>query len=994
MKYTTILLGLFAVASTAEVFAMFDPPEAFWTDAKAVALAKAIDHDDAKEIDKLVAHGADVNVVGKEDMVPLAWAALRHKKSAFRRLLEHGADPNHPVRVYDSPLHMAAGKADDAEWVRLALQHGGDPNLDTSAGVVGHHTPVFAAIGPWQKENLALLIAAAADVNYRDSSATTPILYAAPLRRWDTIYVLFKAGADWRLRDDAGTDLLYLLVREAGESTAENMHWRGKVIDWVVAQGASFRDAEYMVTVKERSHKEIESWANERRGRLRRWRELVPQSAVDYCFRGIAYAAHGAYDRSLADFSKAIEIAPDNAASYLMRGRARSEKAASSDAPHNDYGSAIDDFSQAIRLDPNHANAYVERAASWSKIKEPARALSDYSEAIRIDPTNAVLYWRRADVRRAMSAASKDIDGLNEALADCDKSLALVRYDPRTYRARADVLAALEHFDEALLDYSKAINRDPNHADAYAGRARCWLASNEPDRAAADQRQASAYTNRYAEWIVTGQFQLILGNLAHAIDEDPNDPRANAHLGLLLATWPDIERRDGARALEYATKACDLTSWEDPEALAALAEAHASLNHFDEAVKWQTRAVEVESFEKPKLELKRRLKKLEYDRAMVRLTEAVEADPSAARNYWRRAEARWRHARDLEDEDEFSHAASDEFKLALADCDRAIALDPQDAMAFFVRGKCRNGNIAKEIEDYTEAIRLDPTLDAAYVARASTMIFNATMIGSFRSKEKPTVGFDQAIDDLTTALRLNPKSDWAWYKRGDAWMARGQHAKAAEDYTHAVDLDPKYAEYYISRARAWIAVGENDKAIADCESALALKPGSREVLAIRGDGWFAKKEYDRAIGDFEAARESEKRRMVLRAAGRFQPLLDDLTERVKKYPEDSRTYDELAMLFAACRDPKFRDAKKSLEFARKACELTHWKASTSLGALAAAHAEAGDFSEAIKWQTKALEAAREDASKDEYQRRLALYQQGKPYREGDQTTERSVNGTE
>ena len=45
-----------------------------------------------------------------------------------------------------------------------------------------------------------------------------------------------------------------------------------------------------------------------------------------------------------------------------------------------------------------------------------------------------------------------------------------------------------------------------------------------------------------------------------------------------------------------------------------------------------------------------------------------------------------------------------------------------------------------------------------------------------------------------------------------------------------------------------------------------------------------------------------------------------------------------------------------------------------------AHAEAGDFASAVKWQTKAMEMAPDDEKAD-YQYCLDLYLAGKPYHE-------------
>ena len=66
--------------------------------------------------------------------------------------------------------------------------------------------------------------------------------------------------------------------------------------------------------------------------------------------------------------------------------------------------------------------------------------------------------------------------------------------------------------------------------------------------------------------------------------------------------------------------------------------------------------------------------------------------------------------------------------------------------------------------------------------------------------------------------------------------------------------------------------------------------------------------------------------------------------------------------------------------ATKACELTDWKNEGWIDTLAAAYAESGDFTNAIKWQQKATELASAEEKAD-YHSRLALYKSGEPYRE-------------
>ena len=64
-----------------------------------------------------------------------------------------------------------------------------------------------------------------------------------------------------------------------------------------------------------------------------------------------------------------------------------------------------------------------------------------------------------------------------------------------------------------------------------------------------------------------------------------------------------------------------------------------------------------------------------------------------------------------------------------------------------------------------------------------------------------------------------------------------------------------------------------------------------------------------------------------------------------------------------------------------ACELRSWKNYWSLSYLAAAYAELGEFDEAVEMQREAIDWPRMRTKKKKHQRRLELYQAGKPYRE-------------
>jgi tetratricopeptide (TPR) repeat protein len=72
---------------------------------------------------------------------------------------------------------------------------------------------------------------------------------------------------------------------------------------------------------------------------------------------------------------------------------------------------------------------------------------------------------------------------------------------------------------------------------------------------------------------------------------DAQSPSGYNGAAWILATHPAAELRNGARAVELATKACELTKWKDASYLDTLAAAYAERGQFDKAVEWQEKAV-------------------------------------------------------------------------------------------------------------------------------------------------------------------------------------------------------------------------------------------------------------------------------------------------------------------------------------------------------------------------------------------------------------------
>lgn len=256
----------------------------------------------------------------------------------------------------------------------------------------------------------------------------------------------------------------------------------------------------------------------------------------------------------------------------------------------------------------------------------------------------------------------------------------------------------------------------------------------------------------------------------------------------------------------------------------------------------------------------------------------------------------------------------------------------------------KKGEFGKGMSDAKEAIRLNPEYFNGYNERGII----------YRHTGNP----DQAIGSFDTAIHLNPNFARAYNNRGNAYADKGDYNQAIRDYSEAIRRQDRtmQSDFYLNRAETYKEIGALDKASADCDQAIRINPTDAKVYMNRASVRSAKGDYRGAASDLEQA--------------------------TRLSPKDVWILANFSWLQATCPEDSLRNGKQALEKSKRASELTHWQDYHLVDDVAAACAETGDFDNAIKYETQALNLKGINATtRKAMQERLELYRQHKPYRQ-------------
>jgi tetratricopeptide (TPR) repeat protein len=274
--------------------------------------------------------------------------------------------------------------------------------------------------------------------------------------------------------------------------------------------------------------------------------QLNPDYAEAYNNLGAALLRKGQTDEAIASCQKALQLKPGYAEAYNNLGSALIQKGQTDEA--------MDDFQKALSIKPNYVEAQYNLANAWLQKGRGDQALIEFQKVLAIQPDHA-------DAHNNLGNLFFQKGELDQAIGQYQSALAIKPDNIEACDNLGMALARKGRTDEAITYYRKALQINPGDVESL-------------------DLLAAALLRR-------GQLDEAIAHLQKALAIQPDYTAAQQNLGRaawVLATSTDPSIRNGAKAVELARQAVELSGGKDPVMLGTLAAAYAEAGNFPEAI--------------------------------------------------------------------------------------------------------------------------------------------------------------------------------------------------------------------------------------------------------------------------------------------------------------------------------------------------------------------------------------------------------------------------
>jgi tetratricopeptide (TPR) repeat protein len=293
---------------------------------------------------------------------------------------------------------------------------------------------------------------------------------------------------------------------------------------------------------------------------------------------------------ALAEVAAVVEKTPDQIAARLLQSQIlRTLKR---------YDEALDTLAKIAELAPSSPLPHQYRGEIYREMGQFDKAIEEFSRVLQIEPDMDLALIRRAE-------AYFFADMLDEALADVD---AVLKDNPGLALAhglRAQILAGQEEFAAAITEMKLLADELPGQPDIRMHLALYYQLNNQTKEAIdaytevlqLDSKHYLALRSRGDAFLNIGEHEKAVADFAEAIKLEPEDSALLNNYAWVLATSPDDDLRDKELSLKLAEKACELTEHGRPHILSTLGAAYADRGEFDKAIEWLKKALEINDAE-------------------------------------------------------------------------------------------------------------------------------------------------------------------------------------------------------------------------------------------------------------------------------------------------------------------------------------------------------------------------------------------------------------
>lgn len=355
--------------------------------------------------------------------------------------------------------------------------------------------------------------------------------------------------------------------------------------------------------------------------------------------------------------------------------------------------------------------------------------------------------------------------------------------------------------------------------------------------------------------------------------------------------------------------------------------------------------------------------------------------------YWSSSITLWQHTLAVTTENDVAERGLGTALLAIGRIDDAIAHDraalrirPNDAngLTNLANALFQKGDLPEAIARFRDVVRLRPN-DSEVRRNLGKALHKSGAL-------------TESIAEFETALRLRPNDSDAAYSLGNALFQKGAFTGAIAAFRKAIEIRPKDSAAHYNLGIALQRAGEDEAAIAEFRETLQLDPKKGEPRNNLAITLLKKGRTEEAIATWQAALQIDPQNADFHAnlavaylnQNRLAETVSQWREALRLQPDKLAIQLSLAWILSTAPEANVRNGSEARELAQRAFAAAADQNLITYRVLAAAEAETGDFSAALKTARDGIEQARardQGTIAELLQIDVSLYDQSIPLRD-------------